>query len=54
MNITEDGTKLKPGGLDERILETPREGIGLRCEGCHAYKINGYYYLIFIEWPSNR
>jgi beta-xylosidase len=49
--LTADGTKLKPGGLDERILETPREGIGLRCEGCHAYKINGYYYLIFIEWP---
>lgn len=49
--LTSDGTRLKPGGINQLVLETPREGIGLRCEGCHAYKINGYYYLIFIEWP---
>ena len=49
--LTADGTELMPGGIDALVLEMPRDGIGLRCEGCHAYKINGYYYLIFIEWP---
>lgn len=49
--LTADATALKPDGIRQLLLETPREGIGLRCEGCHAYKINGYYYLIFIEWP---
>jgi len=33
------------------LLSTPREGIGLPCEGGHAYKIDGKYYLIYIEWP---
>lgn len=49
--LTEDTTALKPGGINQLLFETPREGIGLRCEGCHAYKLNGYYYLFFIEWP---
>lgn len=53
-------TELKPdcsgvleGGINQLLFSTPRENIGLRCEGCHAYKINGYYYLIFIEWPAD-
>ncbi len=50
--LTEDATAVKPGGMDQLLFETEREGIGLRCEGCHAYKINGYYYLFFIEWPK--
>lgn len=50
--LTEDLTAKKQDGLDQLLLETKKEGIGLRCEGCHAYKLNGYYYLIFIEWPS--
>lgn len=49
--LTPDGTNFQTGGLDQLLLETPVEGIGLRCEGCHASKLNGYYYLIFIEWP---
>lgn len=49
--LTADVTGIKPDGLNQLLLETKREGIGLRCEGCHAYKINGYYYLLFIEWP---
>lgn len=51
--LTKDLTGVKPDGLDQLLLKTPSEEIGLRCEGCHAYKINGYYYLIFIEWPLN-
>ena len=49
--LTADATGIKPDGLNQLLLETPREGIGLRCEGCHSYKLNGYYYLFFIEWP---
>lgn len=33
------------------LLSTEREGIMLRAEGCHAFKKDGMYYLIFIEWP---
>lgn len=50
--LTGDLTAPKPGGLDRLLLETPREGIMLRCEGCHAYRLNGCYYLFFIEWPN--
>ena len=50
--LTEDLSAVKPSGLDQLLLETKREGVGLRCEGCHAYQIDGYYYLIFIEWPT--
>ncbi|WP_199613874.1 glycoside hydrolase family 43 protein [Paenibacillus alkalitolerans] len=55
IRITElaaDATALKPGGINQLLFETEREGIMLRCEGCHAYKLNGYYYLFFIEWPN--
>jgi beta-xylosidase len=50
--LTEDATAVKPDGVRQLLFETEREGIGLRCEGCHAYKLNGYYYLFFIEWPK--
>lgn len=49
--LTADATAIKPGGINQLLFETERHGIGLRCEGCHAYKIDGYYYLLFIEWP---
>ncbi|MFW5982223.1 MAG: glycoside hydrolase 43 family protein [Halanaerobiaceae bacterium] len=51
--LIEDLSQVKPGGVNQLLLETKKENIGLRCEGCHAYKINGYYYLLFIEWPSD-
>ncbi len=50
--LTADAAERKPGGIDRLLFETDRDGIGLRCEGCHAYKIHGYYYLFFIEWPT--
>lgn len=50
--LTADATAHKPDGMNQLLLETEREGIGLRCEGCHAYKLGGYYYLFFIEWPN--
>ncbi|AIQ17580.1 glycoside hydrolase [Paenibacillus sp. FSL H7-0357] len=51
--LTEDLTAVKPGGIDQLLLEGERTDIGLRIEGCHAYKLNGYYYLFFIEWPRS-
>jgi len=50
--LTEDATALKPGGINQLLFVTEKEDIGLRCEGCHAYKIDGQYYLLFIEWPK--
>jgi len=49
--LTEDATAVKTDGINQLMFETEREGINLRCEGAHAYKLNGYYYLFFIEWP---
>lgn len=51
--LTEDLTAVKPAGTDQLLLEGERTDMGLRIEGCHAYRLNGYYYLFFIEWPSN-
>jgi beta-xylosidase len=50
--LTQDAAAVKPGGINQLLLITDKEEIGLRCEGCHAYKINGQYYLLFIEWPK--
>ncbi len=50
--LTEDLRAVKPGGVRQLLMETESEGIGLRCEGGHAYKINGMYYLFYIEWPN--
>lgn len=51
--LTEDATSIKPGGINQLLFVTEKEDIGLRCEGCHAYKIDGQYYLLFIEWPKS-
>ena len=51
--LTPDASMLKPNGIHQLLFETDKEGIGLRCEGCHAYKIKDYYYLLFIDWPIN-
>jgi beta-xylosidase len=51
--LTEDATAIKPGGYNQLLLVTEKEDIGLRCEGCHAYKIDGKFYLLFIEWPKS-
>ncbi|MDF9842573.1 MULTISPECIES: glycoside hydrolase 43 family protein [unclassified Paenibacillus] len=50
--LTGDLTAVEPGGADQLLLEGERTDMGLRIEGCHAYKLNGYYYLFFIEWPT--
>lgn len=49
--LTADCSALRTDGIHQLLFESEREGIMLRCEGCHVYRINGYYYLFFIEWP---
>lgn len=53
VELENDLSDVKKDGVHQLLLSTPRENIGLRCEGGHAYKIGEYYYLIFIEWPTD-
>lgn len=41
-------------GTDRLLLQTPTEGVGLRCEGCRAYVKDGWIYLLFIDWPKDQ
>ncbi len=50
--LSDDMLSLKSREPDRLLFTTDTEGMGLTAEGCHAYKIDGKYYLIFIEWPS--
>lgn len=52
VELEDDLSKVKEGGLRQILFETPSQDIGLRCEGCRAYVRNGYIYLLFIEWPK--
>lgn len=52
VELKKDLSGLQEGGVNQYLLHTPRENIGLPCEGGHAYKINGMYYLLYIEWPK--
>lgn len=47
-----DLSGLNKDGIRQDLFHTPKEGISLRCEGGHAYKINGMYYLLYIEWTK--
>ena len=53
VELNENISGLKKGGINQLLFSTPTEDIGLRCEGCRTYKLNGYYYLLFIEWPRS-
>lgn len=48
-------TGVKAGGLSKVLLTDPASVAGsggLRAEGSHVYKHNGYYYVFNICWPS--
>jgi beta-xylosidase len=55
IELTSDATAIKPGGLN-RTLIVDGAAIagsgGLRAEGTHVQKINGYYYVSNICWPN--
>ncbi|MBD0384464.1 hypothetical protein [Paenibacillus sedimenti] len=38
-NVTIDAAAIQPGGVNQLLFETERQGIMLRCEGCYAYKV---------------
>jgi Beta-xylosidase len=55
IRITElepDLSGVKPGGVDQVLFTSPREGYGLRAEGAHVYHIGDWYYVLVIDWPS--
>ena len=43
-------TGFRPGGADKTLFKTGLDG--LSGEGSHVQKINGYYYIFLIAWPS--
>ncbi len=51
--LKEDLSGIKEDGVKRILFSTPSDNMLLRCEGCRAYKLNGYYYLIFIDWPKD-
>lgn len=53
VELEDDLSGVKEGGVKRLLFSTPSENMRLRCEGCRAYKLNGYYYLIFIDWPKD-
>lgn len=48
-----DLSAIKEGGVDQALIESPREGYNLRAEGAHIYHIGEYYYILVIDWPSD-
>ncbi len=54
VELKEDLSGVKENGIRQLLFSTPSEDIRLRCEGCRAYKLNGYYYLLFIDWPTGE
>lgn len=53
VEFEKDLSGIKKDGIQQEIINAPKEGIMLRCEGGHAYKISGMYYLLYIEWPKS-
>jgi len=56
IELTSDASGIKPGGLDQVIIEDASlvagTNVGLKAEGSHLYKINGKYYIFLITWPK--
>jgi beta-xylosidase len=53
VELKDDLSGVKEGGVNRLLFTTPSVNMILRCEGCRAYKRNGYYYLLFIDWPKD-
>lgn len=52
IELDENLTGPKEGGVSKVILTEPEGYEGLGYEGTHFYKINGKYYLFMIHWPK--
>lgn len=53
IELKKDLSGIQKGGLKSLLLQTPKDGMLLRCEGCRAIVRDGYIYLLFIDWPNN-
>jgi beta-xylosidase len=57
IELTADASALKPGGLDQTLIENAGlvagGKIGLSAEGSQMIKAHGKYYLFNISWPKN-
>ncbi len=56
IELNSDASGIRPGGLDQLIVPDSSSIAGssfiVRAEGSHMQKINGWYYLSLICWPS--
>src|SRR5690625_3816008 len=56
IELTQDATAIKEGGLDQIIIPNSSDIIGskimLPAEGAHIHKVNGMYYIFLITWPE--
>ncbi|WP_307207205.1 family 43 glycosylhydrolase [Paenibacillus harenae] len=56
IELTSDATAIKPGGMNKVIIPDASlvagPNVGLKAEGAHIQKINGYYYVFTITWPT--
>ncbi|WP_239004581.1 family 43 glycosylhydrolase [Paenibacillus tepidiphilus] len=56
IELTADAKAIKQGGLNQVIIPNSSKVAGssfiVKAEGAHIQKINGYYYVFLICWPS--
>ncbi|MBO8131912.1 MAG: family 43 glycosylhydrolase [Candidatus Marinimicrobia bacterium] len=56
LELTEDVTAIKHGGLNRTIIESASKIAGtefyVAAEGSHIHKIRGKYYIFLISWPK--
>ncbi len=56
IELNSDATAIKPGGMNKVIIPDASlvagPNVGLKAEGAHIHKINGYYYVFTITWPT--
>lgn len=53
VELEPDLSGVREGGMRRVLIETKKEGMRLRCEGCRALVRNGFLYLLLIDWPEN-
>jgi beta-xylosidase len=58
IELTPDASAIKSGGLNQTIIPKASAIAGtsfiVKPEGAHLQKINGYYYVSLITWPSGK
>ena len=52
VELESDLSGIKRGGVQRLLFSTPKEGIGLRCEGCRWIAKDNFHYFFFIDWPT--